>query len=183
MLQTPLQPKSIAGRAVSTDVESGGVATSVLDANGSLEKPGSSGVEVHCGFCKAVVVGNVVACSGYDLCFHVDETCLGVDVEVVSCLARVKSGALQYRCCRCRSGVTGASGMLSAFEQHLNVVGVLSKRVGEMMDRINETSHRFEPQSTSDRKTGIVSREAMRMELKELQEQERRQCSVILRGF
>ena len=149
----------------------------MLDANGSLEWLGSSGVEVHCCFYKVIVV----ACSDCNGRFHADEACLGVDVEVVSCLVRVKFGALQYWCCRCRSGVACGlgvahrhSGMLSAFEQLLNVVGVLSSRVGEIMDRIKKTSHPFESQSTSDMKTGIVSRETMHMELKELQEQERR---------
>ena len=73
-----------------------------------------------------------------------------MDVEVVSCLVRVKSGALQYRCCRYRSRVAGASGvasghsgMLSAFEHLLNVIAVLSKRVGEMMDRIKEKKSSF----------------------------------------
>ena len=176
MLQTPLQPKllgSTAGRAVSMDVGSGGVVTGMLDANGILEGAGSSREEVHCGFCKTIVVGNVVACSGCNGCFHTDKACLGVDVEVVSCPVRVRSGALQYRCCRCRSGIAGASGvasghsgMLPAFEQLFNVVYVLSKRVCEMRDRIKETSHHFESQSTSDMKIGIASREAMHMELK-----------------
>ena len=68
--------------------------------------------------------------------------------------------------------------MLSAFNQLLNVVGVLSKRVGEMMDKIRERS-----QSSVDGVVGRRSREAMRIELKKLQDQERRQHSVILRGF
>ena len=99
-----------------------------------------------------------------------------------------KSGALRCLCCRCRSVqdaanvACGQSGLLSAFDQLLKVVGALSKKVGEMASELEGISNGRV--GSRDQTVGRdASREAMRSELKELQEQERRQCSIILRGF
>ena len=71
----------------------------------------------------------------------------------------------------------------SSLEQLLKVVGTLSERV-RGMNKIKGSSQRYVGAVVAGRQVwGGVSREDMRIELKELQEQERRQCSVVLRGF
>ena len=71
------------------------------------------------------------------------------------------------------------SGFLSAFDQLLKVVGILSKRVGEM----TKPEFRQKSRNVNVAESGCLSREEIRGELRELYEQEKRQCSIILRGF
>ena len=70
---------------------------------------------------------------------YADVACVGVDKVFVDYLVKKeKSGALQYSCCRCRSGAracdvsSSQSGLVSAFGQFLKI-GVLSKKVGKMV--------------------------------------------------
>ena len=119
--------------------------------------------------------------------------CVGVDEEVISCFLWVKSGALRYLCCRCRVSIKSKSNFPagqsdSALEQLLKVAGTLSARVArvrELMSKIEEISESRGTAVDVHRQAGSssTSREVMLLELRELYEQERRQCSVILRGF
>ena len=150
--------------------------------------------DVHCSFCTAALSGGSVSCSVCCGKFHPDVSCLGVDEDVVRCLLKDTRGAVLYSCCRCRcSGRTGAAcvpgeetGLISAFNQLLVAVGSLTKRVDEI-------SRRFESASTSRNVDAshvgpaayeaTVSREVIRVELRELHEQDRRHDSIVLRGF
>ena len=111
-----------------------------MDRSAQRDSEGSgAGGDVHSAVCSSVVQGDVISCSGCYCRFHADVACVGVDHEVISCLLRKKSGVLKYFCCRCRirespirSDGAEQAGVWSAFDQLLKVVGILSKRVGEM---------------------------------------------------
>ena len=116
--------------------------------------------------------------------------CVRVDEKVISCLLRVKSGALHDLCCRCRVSISGKSNFPagqsdSALEQLLNVAGTLSGRVRKLMSKIDKIRESLGSTVDMHRQAGSssTSRKVMRIELRELYEQKRRQCSVILRGF
>ena len=99
---------------------------------------GGSGEEVHCGFCGVGIVEDVICCSFCSGQFHSDIACVGVDEDIITCLLIENTGALQYYRYRCRSvsdgsaeSIPGHSGMVAVFEQLLQVVGALTRRVGE----------------------------------------------------
>ena len=151
----------------------------------SLEKSVGSRGDVHCAFCTTVLLDETVRCSGCGNLFHADEAC-GVGNRVIDCLLTEKSGALQYFCCRCRVRVDGkrdacrAAGT-SSFDHLLKIVGVLSRRVNEMASKLEVISHRCE--KAGEQAVGSQLRESVQIELRELQEHERRQNSVVLRDF
>ena len=118
----------------------GGVVAGSLGGGGHLEELGGADLDAQCAFCKVGADGCVVICSD----------CGGngvrVDKETLHCLLKEKSGALKYCCCRYRIGsnqskmimMEGLSqGLLSAFDQLLNVVGVLARRVGEVSAKLD----------------------------------------------
>ena len=70
----------------------------------------------------------------------------------------------------------------SSFDQLLRIVGSLSGRVREMMDKIERNSQNHDVGSGRLAWKGM-SRDDMRVELREMHEQEKRQSSVVLRGF
>ena len=69
----------------------------------------------------------------------------------------------------------------SSFDQLLKIVGVLSRRVSEMISKQEVISHKFV--RAGEQAVGGLSRESVQIELRELQEREKRQNSVVLRGF
>ena len=167
---------------------SGGAAACESVAVESSGASMNSGVEVHCAFCDLIIVGEAVVCACCGGSFHADVTCVGVDEEVIGCLLRVKNGALQYFCCRCRSRVNDQNSVPlnqsgSSVEQLLKVVGALSGKVREMMNKIEGYNRSHGDVGAGELASKNWSREDMRIELRELHEQEKRQCSVVLRGF
>ena len=130
-----------------------------------------------------------IVCSGCGGKFHIDVICVGVDDEVISCLLRVRNGALQYFCCKCHRGANGVTGVPadqsgSLLDQLLRVVGSLSGRVREMTDKIerNRVMVVMLVRGSWLAWKGM-SREDMRVQFRELHEQEKRQTSVVLKGF
>ena len=96
---------------------------------------------MHCAFCTAVLLDDIIRCSGHGDLFNTDEACCGVGNRVINCLLNEKSGVLQYFCCRCRVRVDGerdAGGPVgtSFFDQLLKIAGVLSRRVSEMTSKL-----------------------------------------------
>jgi len=172
----------------------GGLAADVGASCVDSVSSGKAGGGVHCLFCCALIVGSHVSCSVCLGRFHARPSCLGVDDEVVSCLLKDTGGAVQYFCCKCRctgkegpSHGSGEAGLVSAFKQLLVAVGSLTRRVDELASHcisapVGDAASGLHALSSA-RNSASVSREEVRLELKELQEQHRRQNSVILRGF
>ena len=107
---TPLQSNLLGStmNQMPGEVEgSRGAAVSKLVAGADSEALRDSGVKVHCALCELVIVGDAIVCAGCGGKFHSDVICVGVDDEVISCLLRVRNGALQYFCCKCRGGANG----------------------------------------------------------------------------
>ena len=156
-----------------------------LGTDESLGKSVGSGRDVHCAFCTAVLLDKTVRCSGCGDLFHAHEACCGVGNRIIYCLLTEKCGALQYFCCRCRVRVDGrrdacgAAGA-SSLDWLLKIVAVLSRRESEMAGKLEAISHRCE--RAGEQAVGGLSRESVQIELRELQERERRQNSIVLRG-
>ena len=142
-----------------------------------------------CAICSVALLGAVVGCAICSNLFHADEGCCGVNEKVIDCLVSEMSGALQYLCCKGRNseggGKVGAAfemGESFLFDQLFKIVVVLSRRVGEMSSKLQKFSQQ-RGRAMGDLVEGNVSRELVRIELRELQEQQRRQNSFVLRSF
>ena len=90
---------------------SGGAAACKLVAGADSEALRNSGVEVHCAFCKLVIVADAIVCAGFGGKFHSDVIYVAVDDKVITCLLMVRNEALQYFCCKCRGSANGRTGV------------------------------------------------------------------------
>ena len=85
---------------------------------------------MHCAFCELVIFVYAIVCAGCGAKFHSDVICIGVDDEVISCVLRVRNGALHYFCCKCRGVANGLTDVSndqsgSSFDQLFRFIGSL----------------------------------------------------------
>ena len=162
--------------------------------------------EQQCAFCSGKIVDMAIACHSCGSCFHGVPGCVGVSVQTINCIMNDKD-AIKYFCCDCRlhqdSGraTLGDSSMTAAVSQMYKMVALLAKNVENLMNRMDSLPVAQGVHNNDDRKevpqdvvrdlvrkeiprvTQEIKKEDIRSELRELDDQNRRKQSIILRGF
>ena len=114
---------------------------------------------------------------------------MGVEENAVSVLLKDKIGAINYCCCECRmvpAKGRGAGDVTAGYAQLLRLVGCLVNQVRGLVDSSSGNSGNVtnlngpHVRVSSDVK---ISRDAIFTEVRELNERDKRKCSIILQGF
>ena len=133
-----------------------------------------------------------MCCSGCGEKFHPETLCLGIEEKIISVLLEDKVGAVNFCCCECRMvpvecRVGAVGDVFAVYVQLLCAVGCLVNEMRSLKDyKVAACADRVE---VSAKQQGEVnrdvnfSRDIIFNEIREINEREKRKCSLISRAF
>ena len=158
----------------------------------------STGNVASCSLCLSSLEGfDVVGCGDCSRNFHAEKRCLGVDDSVIKVLLGDNGGAVKYVCCTCRLGTKTDSREEGCTVQILGIISSLAADIKVLTESVMKlqqsepkpliipesgSNPEISPNGSLGNNNGVMHREDVLLEVREICEREKRKESIILRG-
>ena len=145
----------------------------------------------RCNTCKIDVADDAIGCDKCSNWFHPTSMCLGLPNNVVNNLREYGGEGISFVCTECRCSTDGGTGVNgSAFKQLFETVRGLCETVSKLSAEMRTLMHSIEQLKAGSMTPAVAAvsndehfKTAVREEVREMEERQKRKTSIIIRGL